>query len=426
MKLLYTFLILLISVLVSAQSIRLKGKVIDENKQPVGNLSIRFTTYGDAVTTGSGEFIITVSQDVQYVDAVVRDENWQLLYPVDAKIPIPTDPDFVTTILVTKKDDENSNLEESVKKYEKLEGLLKEIGSTSKELQDFLKQYIEIESRRLEIDEMKLNELFHNALNDNSKDYLKKNRAYLSCYLFIYRIKDDSLFYHLELKNGNPIPAKNIRYNMKMNEEGQTVLDILSEIAKDESYTIYPFQSYVKPTFIGHNPFVGYIFIYYDSIWNNDTLHHSEKFTFFIPPEQINVKKYNPVSKKTEKILSHAETDSILIIEKLKDKDGHIFFSWYEGNITDSIYYFIYTDSLAFLYRHQNQDDVFQKLFVNGDVLTLINPIVLTGDKKKSHTAAINWFGDHYSLYVDDDSATTIYREKIYDLINKNSSPKGD
>jgi hypothetical protein len=161
MKLFHTFLIFLVPALVFSQSIRLKGKVIDENKKPVSNLAIRFTTHGDVVTTGSGEFIITVPQSVQYVDAVVRDEGWQLLYPVDAKIPVPSDPNFITTIIVSGiSSTEGMSMEESILKYNELENLLKDIGTKSTELGAFLEKFIGLEARKLEISESLFREEF--------------------------------------------------------------------------------------------------------------------------------------------------------------------------------------------------------------------------------------------------------------------------
>lgn len=161
MKLVYTFLILFLSAHVSAQSIRLKGKVIDEDKQPVRNLSIRFTSFGEAVTTGSGEFIINVPQSVQYVDVVIRNEKWELLYPVDAKIPVPADPNFVTTVIVSGiSSAEVVTMEESIIKFNELESLLKEIGTTNTELTAFLERFIELEARRLEISELLFREEF--------------------------------------------------------------------------------------------------------------------------------------------------------------------------------------------------------------------------------------------------------------------------
>ena len=89
MKLVLAVIILFASVTISPQSIQLRGKVIDINKQPVKNLPIRFTSFGDAITTGSGEFVITIPQDVNFVDVAIKDDNIQILYPVDSKIPVP-------------------------------------------------------------------------------------------------------------------------------------------------------------------------------------------------------------------------------------------------------------------------------------------------------------------------------------------------
>ena len=60
MKAIFIILILILPAIISAQTVQLRGKVIDVNKQPVKNLSIRFTSFGEAITTGSGEFVITI------------------------------------------------------------------------------------------------------------------------------------------------------------------------------------------------------------------------------------------------------------------------------------------------------------------------------------------------------------------------------
>jgi len=159
---LISILILFLPVLCSAQSIQLRGKVLDDDRKPVADLLIRFTSLGDAVTTASGEFVISVPQNIKYLDVVLKDDSLQLLYPVDSKIPIPSDPNFITTILVSKIKkpatglDELGRRDESIKKYAELEKLLKETGSTNKEIHEFLKRYIEIESERLKIDQAKL------------------------------------------------------------------------------------------------------------------------------------------------------------------------------------------------------------------------------------------------------------------------------
>jgi hypothetical protein len=65
-------LILFFPALISAQSIQLRGKVIDDSRKPVENLLLRFTSIGDALTTASGEFVISVPENIKYVDVVIR------------------------------------------------------------------------------------------------------------------------------------------------------------------------------------------------------------------------------------------------------------------------------------------------------------------------------------------------------------------
>ena len=161
MKLVLAVIILFASVTISPQSIQLRGKVIDVNKQPVKNLSIRFTSFGDAITTESGEFIVTIPQDVNSVDVAIKDGNIQILYPVDSKIPVPSDPNFITTVIVSGRENTGeTGVDESILKFNELESLLKEVGTTNTELKSFLEKFIELESRRLEISEAKLKEEF--------------------------------------------------------------------------------------------------------------------------------------------------------------------------------------------------------------------------------------------------------------------------
>jgi hypothetical protein len=161
MKLIYAFLFLFSATLIFAQSISLRGKVIDIDKRPVKNLPVRFTSFGESVTTGSGEFVITIPQSVQFIDIVIIDENWQLLYPIDAKIPVPSDPNFVTTVIVSKNNSSTGkSLDESMVKYNELESILKDVGTTNTELKSFFEKFIELEAKRLEISEIKLKEEF--------------------------------------------------------------------------------------------------------------------------------------------------------------------------------------------------------------------------------------------------------------------------
>ena len=113
------------------------------------------------MTTGSGEFVITIPQSVQFIDIVIRDENWQILYPVDAKIPVPVDPNFVTTVIVSENNSSaGKSLDESMVKYNELESILKDVGTTNTELKSFFEKFIELEAKRLEISEIKAKDEF--------------------------------------------------------------------------------------------------------------------------------------------------------------------------------------------------------------------------------------------------------------------------
>jgi hypothetical protein len=161
MKLSYTFLLLAIPVLLSAQSIQLRGKVINDDQKPVSNLQIRFTSYGEAVTTGSGEFLITIPQNVSIVDVVIKDVSWQILYPVDAKIIVPADHNIPVTIIVSEVNNSGvKSMDESIIRYAELESLLKNVGATNTELKSFLEKFIELEAKKLEISETKLRQEF--------------------------------------------------------------------------------------------------------------------------------------------------------------------------------------------------------------------------------------------------------------------------
>ncbi len=161
MKLSYTFLLLAIPVLLSAQSIQLRGKVINDDQKPVSNLQIRFTSYGEAVTTGSGEFLITIRQNVNIVDVVIKDVSWQILYPVDAKIIVPADLNIPVTIIVSEVNNSGvKSMDESIIRYAELESLLKNVGATNTELKSFLEKFIELEAKKLEISETKLRQEF--------------------------------------------------------------------------------------------------------------------------------------------------------------------------------------------------------------------------------------------------------------------------
>jgi hypothetical protein len=161
MKPIYFILILILPAIISAQTVQLRGKVIDSNNQPVKNLPIRFTSFGEGVTTGSGEFVITIPQNTNIVDVVINDPDWQILYPVDAKLIVPADQNLTATIIVSPANTSSGRTaDELILKYNKLESLLKGVGTTNTELGVFLEKFIELEAKRLEISEVELRQKF--------------------------------------------------------------------------------------------------------------------------------------------------------------------------------------------------------------------------------------------------------------------------
>jgi hypothetical protein len=98
---------------------------------------------------------------VSFVDIAINENKRQLLYPVDAKLPVPADPNFITTIIVSGSNiSEGRGMDRSIIKYNELEILLKEIGTTNTELQAFLERFIEQEAKRLEMSESLFREEF--------------------------------------------------------------------------------------------------------------------------------------------------------------------------------------------------------------------------------------------------------------------------
>lgn len=209
MKFFFLILILLIPSIISGQTIQLKGKVIDVNNQPVKNLQIRFTSFGESTTTGSGEFVISIPESVSLVDVVIKDNDLQILYPVDSKIPVPSDHNLVSTVIVSDKNNLlGTNTDELISKYTQLEKLLKDVGTTSSDLKSFLEKFIELESKRLEISEAELRQKFErrdrrdaifSKISPALKEYvlrLKNLKTNFELYFELAFVSDSSV-YHL-------------------------------------------------------------------------------------------------------------------------------------------------------------------------------------------------------------------------------------
>jgi hypothetical protein len=149
-RLSYKFFLLIIYLNLNLYALQLKplkGIVIDDNKNPVKNLSLRFSTVGEVVTTQTGEFIIEIPDNISYLELSISDTSWSMLYPFDYKIPIPSDPGFVNKIVLKKGSQKGSEkLAKVAKDYNKLKNLLTDIGVQQNELKNLFENYVKSES----------------------------------------------------------------------------------------------------------------------------------------------------------------------------------------------------------------------------------------------------------------------------------------
>lgn len=107
----------------------LKGKVFDESKNPVPNLTIRFTSLGEITTTNSGEFEFEVPADLSFVEIELKDKNWSILSPLDNRLPVPSDELFTAKIFLVYSDNEDDDvITRLADKMDAIETLLKELG----------------------------------------------------------------------------------------------------------------------------------------------------------------------------------------------------------------------------------------------------------------------------------------------------------
>ncbi|MBL1215692.1 MAG: hypothetical protein HND52_20160 [Ignavibacteriae bacterium] len=137
----------------------LKGKVYDENKNPVSNLTIRFVSLGEITTTSSGEFEFEVPADISFTEIELKDKNWSIISPLDNRLPIPTDEKFTSKIFVVfSNNNEDEAANSLLVKIEAIEKLLKEIDSSDLKANQLLE---------------KLTEKFSENYNFSKEDFLK-------------------------------------------------------------------------------------------------------------------------------------------------------------------------------------------------------------------------------------------------------------
>lgn len=251
----------------------------------------------------------------------------------------------------------------------------------------------------------------------NKQEDLHENSSKLNCTLVINNIKGDSVYYSLKIKNIGKSMARKIRYRVVLDDYqyGQSE-QISQNLSVDESLNLFP-MPIVNPFFLKEDIFSLNIFLYYESFSEDDSIEHKNKFTFFVPKEQLFEGEYNPVNSidSFEKIFTESQLDSLALVTKLKQNDGSISYAFYETP-DNQLNYFFRFDSTALLYNPQNREMIFQKLFNDGNVLT-IKKVVVKRDKNY-HIVILNWINNKYSMYVNGDSSKDYHWQKT-DKIEK-------
>ncbi|HCY76679.1 MAG TPA: hypothetical protein DHV28_12235 [Ignavibacteriales bacterium] len=251
----------------------------------------------------------------------------------------------------------------------------------------------------------------------NKQEDLHENSSKLNCTLVVNNIKGDSVNYSLKIKNIGKSMARKIRYRVVLDDYqyGQSE-QISQNLSVDESLNLFPIPI-VNPYFLKEDIFSLNIFLYYESFSEDDSIEHKNKFTFFVPKEQLFEGEYNPVNSidSFEKIFTESQLDSLALVTKLKQNDGSISYAFYETS-DNQLNYFFRFDSTALLYNPQNREMIFQKLFNDGNVLT-IKKVVVKRDKNY-HIVILNWINNKYSLYVNGDSSKDYHWQKT-DQIEK-------
>ncbi len=157
------------------QTITLKGKVFDEKKNPVKNISIRFSTIGTVTTTNSGEFIIELPEEITSVELEIADKEWLLLYPFDNRIIIPSNRNEITKIVVKSAETQKAEkLDYAAKNYNKLESLLKDIGVAKDELKNLVENYIKKEAPQYDVQKDSLRNAILNEKKREKFDIISK------------------------------------------------------------------------------------------------------------------------------------------------------------------------------------------------------------------------------------------------------------
>jgi len=244
---------------------------------------------------------------------------------------------------------------------------------------------------------------------------LSEVESKLNCTLVINQIKNDSVYYNIYIKNIGKSTSRKIRYRYMIGDNQFSQSDFARQsLSVDESLNLFPIPT-INPYFLQEDYFSINVFLFYESIWEDDTVSHKNKFTFFIPREQLTLGTFNPVNSldNSEKIFDEKKLDSLAFINKLKQKDGSLTYVFYESS-QNSLSFFFRFDSTALLYDPQSREIIFQKLFDNGNLLTIKK--VVEKRAKDYHVVILNWIEYKFSLYVNGDSSSNNNWQKIQSL----------
>lgn len=231
-------------------------------------------------------------------------------------------------------------------------------------------------------------------------DYLLKNKANLNCFMYVDKIKADSILYHLVLQNERPITANNIKYFIESPGEREGVAEeIEGEIGQGDSRSVYPIGNSVGGFLIQNNLLSVKLSLSYDSIWGEDTLNDNVKYEFLIPTQGITRGRLDPTKKFPVMITSITENVYNALVNQFKEETGTVYLVFFEKDAPPSLGYIFRAESESLIFNKTLQQVIFQKLFNNRKTLTLICPT----QSRKGHIITITWSYGHYTLQIDKD-----------------------
>lgn len=247
MKILLLIVFLINSIIYSA--VQLKGKVYDENSNTVKNLTIRFASLGTVVTTNSGEFIIEIPDGLRSAEIELTDNNLKIVYPIDKRIAVPSDPEFISKIVIGKRATGSASVNDLVTKYKKLEALLGEIGVAQNDMRSLMEDFIKKESEDVNVEEEKLKSALY-------KEKRNEKFTQISAAILKYNLKAQNILNAFKNVSGFAFTNQNAlaeladnvkQYNISFNEINNNKLAYRGDVSlfwgdkklSDDLYEIY-------------------------------------------------------------------------------------------------------------------------------------------------------------------------------------------